>query len=234
MESNMRKYLAEFFGTLMLVAVGTGTVVLVGLQTGPLPVALAFGIALAAGAYAFGPISGGHFNPAVSLGAAINGRITWGEFVGYVISQLIGSLAGSALVWAIMQSVGANATMIKQVGFGQTDYTAPVSFIGASVIEMILTFLFVLVILMVTSKKASASSVAAPMIIGLTLAALITVGVSVTGASLNPARSFGPAIFFAMFGSATALTHIAAYFIGPLVGGALAALVAKYGLGSEE
>lgn len=234
MENNTRKYLAEFFGTLLLVAVGTGAVVLVGVQTGPLPVALAFGIALAAGAYAFGPISGGHFNPAVSLGAAINGRISWKDFVGYVIAQLIGGLAGSAIVWAIMKGVGASATMIKQVGFGQTDYTTPVSFFGATVIELILTFFFVLVILMVTSKKAEGASVAAPMIIGLTLAALITVGISVTGASLNPARSLGPAVFFAMFGSATSLTHVAAYFIGPLVGGALAALVAKYGLGSEE
>ena len=118
MESNTRKYLAEFFGTLLLVAVGTGAVVLVGVQTGPLPVALAFGIALAAGAYAFGPISGGHFNPAVSLGAAINGRISWKDFVGYVIAQLIGGLAGSAIVWAIMKGVGASAAMIKQVGFG--------------------------------------------------------------------------------------------------------------------
>ena len=79
---NMRKYLAEFFGTLMLVAMGTGVVVFVGTQAGPLPVALAFGLAVVAGAYAFGSISGGHFNPAVSFAAAINGRISWMDFLG--------------------------------------------------------------------------------------------------------------------------------------------------------
>ena len=231
---NMRKYLAEFFGTLMLVAMGTGVVIFVGTQAGPLPVALAFAIAVAAGAYAFGPISGGHFNPAVSLAQAIDGRISWVEFIGYVVAQIIGAFAGSAVIFGFMKAFGATAATIKQVGFGQTDYNTPVSFLSATLIEAFLTFVFVLVILMVTSKKNAENSALAPMIIGLTLGALIMLGLQATGGSLNPARSLAPAAFFAMFGSSTALTHIGAYIVGPLLGGAVAAVIAKFGLGSEE
>ncbi|MCW0926787.1 MULTISPECIES: MIP/aquaporin family protein [Weissella] len=231
---NMRKYLAEFFGTLMLVAMGTGVVVFVGTQTGPLPVALAFGLAVVAGAYAFGSISGGHFNPAVSFAAAINGRISWMDFLGYVVSQIIGAFAGSAVVLGFMKAFGAPAATIKQVGFGQTNFTSPISFLSASLIEAFLTFVFVLVILMVTAKKNAAISSVAPLVIGLTLAALIMLGLQATGGSLNPARSLAPAAFLAIFGSSAAITNIGAYIVGPLVGAALAAVVAKFGLGSEE
>ena len=233
MES-MRKYLAEFFGTLMLVAMGTGVVVFVGANNNPLVVGLAFGIAVIAGAYAFGSISGGHFNPAVSLAQAINGRLSWMDFVGYVIAQIIGGFAGSAVVFSFMKSLGATSAVIKQAGFGQTDYTTPISFWSATWIEAFLTFVFVLVIMLVTAKKSAANSALAPVAIGLTLAALITLGIQLTGASLNPARSLAPATFMSMFGETSALTHMGAYIVGPLLGGAIAAVVAKFGLGSEE
>lgn len=230
----MRKYLAELLGTMILVALGTGAVVFAGTSYGPWPIAIGFGIALMAGIYAFGSISGGHFNPAVSLAAAINRRITWREFVGYVVAQIIGAFIGTAVLYGMMMAFGATKSTIQQVGFGQTSYSSSLNFFSAALIELFLTFVFVLVILMVTSKRNDKIASAAPVAIGLILAALIMVGLSSTGGSLNPARSLAPAVALALTGTSTALTTFAAYLVGPMVGGALAAVVAKYGLGSEE
>lgn len=227
-----RLYLAEFIGTLMLVAVGTGVVVFVGVQTGALPVAVAFGLAAIMAVYTFGNVSGAHLNPAVSLAMAINKRLSWINFLGYVVAQILGGIAGSAVVFGFMKAFGAKHAAIQQIGFGQTVYQTPVSFMGATIIEMFLTFVFVLVIMMVSSKKHGAGKLA-PLVIGFALTALVLLGISATGASLNPARSFGPALFAMFFGSATAMSQIGVYLIGPLVGGALAAVVAKF-FGSEE
>lgn len=228
----MRVYLAEFIGAMMLVGIGTGVVVFVGTQAGPLPIALAFGLAMAAGIYAVGGISGGHFNPAVSLAMAINKRLSWTDFVGYIAAQFLGAIAGSGIIAGFFAAFGAKQDAIQQIGFGQTVYQAPVSFWGATLIEVFLTFVFILVIVMVTSNKYSAGNMT-PLIIGLTLAALIMLGISATGASLNPARSFGPALLSMFYGSSQALSQMGVYLIGPFVGGALAAFVAKF-LGSEE
>jgi aquaporin Z len=228
----MRKYLAEFLGTMMLVVMGTGTVVFASTQYGSFPIAIAFGIAVIGGAYAFGAISGAHFNPAVSLAAAINGRITWIEFLGYIAAQIVGAFAGTGVLYGTVLAFGLkNSQIASQIGLGATNISQ-VKFLGATFIEAFLTFVFVLVILMVTSKKYGTS--AAPIAIGLTLAGLIMLGLTATGASLNPARSLAPAVVLALLGSTTALTNYAIYLIGPLVGGALAAVVAKFGLGSEE
>lgn len=229
----MRKYIAEFIGTMLLVLMGTGAIVFAGTSYGPLPIALAFAIAVIAGAAAFGKISGAHFNPAISLGAAIVGRITWVEFAGYVGAQFLGAIAGTGILYGFMSAFGAKAATIAQVGFGQTSYTSTLNFFSASAIEFVLTFFLVLVALMTTAKLNEGSNIA-PVAIGLVLGGLIMIGLSSTGGSLNPARSFGPALGMALVGSTTALANYAAYLVGPLLGSALAAVIAKFGLGSEK
>lgn len=230
----MRKYFAEFFGTLILVAVGTGTAAFGGTSFGIWPIAAAFGFAVIAGAYAFGPISGAHFNPAISLAAAINKRITWIEFTGYVGSQILGAFAGTGLLAAIMAMFGLQKAQVAQVGMGATNFQAPMNIWSATTIEGLLTFLFILIILVVTGRDRQEQANVAPIAIGLTLTMLILVGFTFTGAGFNPARSLAPAVGMALYGSSAALTNIAAYIVGPLVGGALAAVVAKYALGSED
>lgn len=218
----MQKYLAEFFGTFVLVFIGTGTVVFAGLSNA-LTVGLAFGIAVVAGAYSFGAISGGHFNPAVSLAMLINGRLSLPDFVGYVVSQFIGALAGTAVVKLFAN--GANVKNLNGLGANGFTFGAGTAF----AIETILTFIFVLVIILVTSEKYSAGS-ATGLVIGLTLALLIVVGLSTTGGSLNPARSFAPAIF----DGGKALSQYWVFLVAPLFGGALAALVGRFGFETES
>lgn len=230
----MRKYFAEFFGTLMLVAIGTGVAAFGGTSYGTWPIAAAFGLTVVAGAYAFGSYSGAHFNPAVSLGAAINGRITWTEFAGYVGAQIVGAFVGTGIVAAIESMYGLTKAQIVQVGFGQTNFSSPMNIWSATFIEFVLTFLFVLVILVLTRKGNEAQANVAPLAIGLTLVVLILLGITFTGASLNPARSLAPAVALALAGTTTALSNIAAYIIGPLAGAAVAAVVAKYAFGTEE
>ncbi|MCM0582009.1 aquaporin [Weissella diestrammenae] len=230
----MRKYFAEFFGTAMLVAFGTGSVVFGGTSFGSFPIAIAFGFAVIAGAYAFGNISGAHFNPAISLGMAINGRISWTEFAGYVGAQILGGFAGTGIVGAIIASINPTKQQIVSAGFGATNFQTPINIWSAMALELLLTFVFVLVVMAVTAKNNEAGNMFAPLAIGVTLTALIMMGIGFTGASFNPARSIAPAVVLALFGSSSALTNIAAYIIGPLAGGALAAVVAKYLLGTED
>ncbi|MDR0899900.1 MAG: aquaporin [Lactobacillaceae bacterium] len=223
----MRKYLAEFFGTLLLVLIGTSSAVYYFNTIGPVPIALAFGIIIIAGAYSFGAISGAHFNPAVSFAAAITKRITWTEFVFYVIAQILGAFAGTGLLVVL-------TTALKMPGanFGQTDFVKPVTPLIALLVELVLTFILVLVILLTSSEKYGTQN--APLAIGLTITALILVGIFLTGASMNPARSLTPAVFAAFLGKTSSLTHFWVYLVGPTIGGGLAAVVAKYGFGSEE
>ncbi|QBO37223.1 aquaporin [Periweissella cryptocerci] len=218
----MQKYLAELFGTFVLVFVGTGAVVFAGLGNA-LTIGLAFGIAVVAGAYSFGAISGGHFNPAVSLAMLINGRLSLPDFIGYVVSQFIGALAGTAVVKLL--ATGANVKNLNGLGANGFTFGAGTAF----AIETVLTFIFVLVIILVTSEKYSAGS-ATGIVIGLTLALLIVVGLSTTGGSLNPARSFAPAIF----DGGKALSQYWVFLLAPLVGGALAALVGRFGFETES
>lgn len=228
---NLRVYLAEFFGTMMFVALGTGTLVFVGLQTSPMPAAFAFGFAALAVTYAFGRVSGAHINPAVSLAMAMNKRISWTRFLGYFGSQILGALAGSAVIWGFMMAFQAKKTAIAQIGFGQTVYQAPINGFSATLIELLFTFILVLVVLMVTSKRFGDLQ-AAPLAIAATVIALMLIGVQITGASMNPARSLAPALFAAFYGNVGPLTQFGVYLIGPMLGAALAAVVAKF-MGSE-
>ena len=182
----MRRYAAEFIGTFMLVFLGTGAVVIAKADT--LTIGLAFGLTVTVMAYAFGGVSGGHFNPAVSIAMMINKRLEAKDGVFYIVAQFLGAIVASGLL-----SVLINALDLSRTGFGQTDFPK----IGAGVaflVEVIVTFSFILVILMTTSDRFGNSQMA-PLAIGITLSLLIIVALNLTGGSLNPARSFGPAIF---------------------------------------
>mgnify|MGYP004706023289 FL=1 len=230
----MRKYIAEFLGTFMLVFFGTGSVVYSAITTqSPITIGLSFGLALAVAIYAFGHISGGHFNPAVSLSMAIQKRLSWVEFVGYVLAQLIGAIVASGAVYlgvtaylkspSVTTALSGQSMTVKQfvtlAGLGQTNFADGQGWY-AFAFELILTFLFVLVISIVTKL----ANVPAPLIIGLWLAVLIIVALPITGGAFNPARALGPAIFV----QGKALGHVWVYLVADLLGGALAAFAANF------
>ncbi|MBQ2061212.1 MAG: aquaporin [Oscillospiraceae bacterium] len=224
----MKKYLAEAIGTCILVTLGCGTAMLVGCNAesggGYILTALAFGLAIVATAYCIGNVSGCHVNPAVSLGVLLSGGMKAGEFVGYVIAQCIGALGGAGLLAAIF---GLGKVEDKTGGFG-TNGLAGVggSVVAGLLVEIVLTFIFVLCILGVTSKKAKHGSFGG-LIIGLTLTGVHILGIGLTGTSVNPARSLGPAIVAAIAGNPAPLACVWVFIVAPLVGAALAAVVYK-------
>ncbi len=216
----IRKYIAEIIGTFVLVTFGCGTACAVGCNSesgsGYLITALAFGLALMAMVYVIGNISGCHVNPAVSLAVWIRGGIDGMDFVGYVIAQLIGALGGCLVMLGVFG---------KDCGFGANQVQDTWAKGGpgrALIVEIILTFVFVLVIIAVTSKMSNA--VVAGVVIGLTLALIHILGIALTGTSVNPARSLLPAIF----ARGTALRQVWIFIVGPLIGGALAAVVYSF------
>ena len=225
----MKKYIAEFIGTLTLVTVGCGTAMLVGGDAasgcGYLLTALAFGLTIVGMAYAVGNISGCHINPAVSLGVLLSGGMSTSDFIGYVAAQCLGALAGSGLTAAIF---GLGGVEDKTGGFG-TNGLAGVngSAVAGLLVEIVLTFFFVFVILGVTSKKAGHGSFGG-VVIGFTLVLVHILGIGLTGTSVNPARSFGPAVIAAFAGNSAPLACLWVFIVGPLAGGALAAVVYKY------
>ena len=216
----MARYLAEFFGTLILVLFGCGAVVLGGDHVGQLGIALSFGFAIVALAYGLGPISGGHVNPAVSLGVFIAGRMTAREMIGYWVAQFAGALAGAALLLAI---VGTTANGLGQDGFGAAS-GGGYGVVAGATLEVVMTAIFVMVILGSTGPGASPGF--AGLAIGLTLAAIHIVGIQVTGVSVNPARSFGPAVLV----GGEALSQLWLFLIAPPIGAILGALPFRLGL----
>ncbi len=221
----MRKYCAEFIGTFVLVFLGTGTVAIANTgdtAIGYLGIGLAFGMAVTIMACAVGGVSGGHFNPAVTLSMVLNKRLDVKDAGFYVVAQFLGATAASAVLSIFIKALG-----LPSDGFGQTDF-ANITAGQAFLYEAIVTFLFVFIILMVTSAKYGNATLA-PIAIGLALAFLAIVSLNLTGGSLNPARSFGPAIF----AGGTALSHYWVYLLAPLVGAAVAAFAAQF-MGSEE
>lgn len=225
----MRKYLAEAIGTFVLVVCGCGTAMLVGCDaangSGYLLTALAFGLVIVGMAYCVGNISGCHINPAVSLGVYMTGGMDTSEFIGYVISQCCGSLIGSALL-AIMFSLGEVTD--KTGGFGANGLDGVHGSMAAGLlVEIVLTFIFVLTILGVTSKKAGHGSFGG-LIIGLTLVLVHILGIGLTGTSVNPARSLGPALFAAISGNTAPMIALWVFIVGPFAGAALAAVTHKF------
>ncbi len=224
----MKSYVAEFIGTCALVTLGCGTAMLVGCDAasgcGYLLTAFAFGLTIVGMAYCVGNISGCHINPAVSLGVLMTGGMTVKDFIGYVISQCLGALAGSGIL-ALIFSLGGVAD--KTGGLG-TNGLAGVngSAVAGLIVEIVLTFFFVFTILGVTSKKGNHGSFAG-VVIGFTLVLIHILGIGLTGTSVNPARSFGPAVVAAIGGNTAPMASLWVFIVAPLIGAALAAVIWK-------
>ena len=223
MES-IKKYVAEVIGTFVLVLLGCGTAMLVGCDAknggGYILTALAFGLVIVGMAFCVGNISGCHINPAVSLAVLVSGGMTFTDFVGYVVSQCLGAIAGAGTLKLIFDL--GNVTDMTG-GYGANGLAGVNGNAGAGVIvEIVLTFIFVLTILGVTSKNAKHGSFGG-LIIGLTLTLVHIFGIGLTGTSVNPARSLGPAIL----AGGDALNDLWVFIVGPFVGAAIAAVVYK-------
>lgn len=214
----MRKCVAEFIGTFTLVLFGCGTAVVAGKDVGVLGIAFAFGLALIAMAYGIGRISGCHINPAVSLGVFIAGRMSWKDLIAYVVSQFLGGIAGAAVLLAIAS--GGGGYELAQNGLGQNGwgegYLGQYSQQAAIIFEFVATLLFVIVIL--GSTHAKAPTQIAGLAIGLTLVVIHIFGINVTGVSVNPARSFGPALLV----GGKALSQVWLFLVAPSVAGIVA------------
>ena len=220
-----KSFTAEVLGTFILVLFGCGAAVLMGEHIGMHGIAMAFGLAIVAAAYGLGAISGAHLNPAVSLGAFLAGRINVVKLVSYVIAQVIGAILGALVLYLIASGKTGYDVAINglgQNGFG-AGYLGEYSLTAALIFEVVMTFVFVTVILGATHSSAPAAM--AGLAIGLTLAAIHLVGINVTGVSVNPARSIGPALFV----GGQALADLWVFIVAPLVGGALAGMVHKAG-----
>ena len=227
----MKKYIAEFIGTFVLVFFACGTAAVVGCtaegNAAYLLTALAFGLVIVAMAYSIGNISGCHINPAVSIAMLASGKMNLKDFVGYIVAQFAGAIAGAAALLGVLgpdnvyDKVAEGAETVKGLGLGCNGLFN--NNVGASlIIEVILTFVFVLAILGVTSKPEY--SKVAGLVIGLSLTLVHILGIYFTGTSVNPARSFGPAIFM----GGDALANVWVFLLAPMVGGVLAALCWKY------
>lgn len=221
MNASFKKYAAEFIGTFVLVLFGCGSAATAGGELGYLGIALAFGLSIVAMAYVIGPISGCHINPAVSLAMLISRKLTGADFIGYVVSQIAGALAGSAILYAIIVSAGLPTTGLGQNGFGQ-GYGIGISALMAFIVEIILTFVFIYTILGVTSTEGNGN--VAGLVIGLTLAFVHILGIALTGTSVNPARSLGPALLL----GGEALSQVWVFLIAPLAGSVLAVAAYKW------
>ncbi len=220
-----KKLVAEMIGTFTLVFFGCGSAVLMGEHIGMLGIAFAFGLSVTAMAYSIGHISGAHLNPAVSMGVLAAGKMPANEFIGYVAAQVVGAILAALVVLLIAQGK-ADYTLagngLGQNGWG-AGYLGEYSLLAALIFEVVATFLFVTVIL-----GATQDTIAGPfagLVIGLTLVAIHLVGINVTGTSVNPARSIGPAVFV----GGTALAQLWLFIVAPLIGGAVAGLVFRAG-----
>lgn len=219
----MKKLIAEFIGTATLVFFGCGSAVLAGGEVGQLGISFAFGLAIVAMAYGIGPISGCHVNPAVSFGAFVAGRLPMNAMLKYWAAQFIGALLGAGVLYLI--ATGKTGYDLASNGLGQNGwgagYLGEYNLASALVFEVVATFLFLVVILGSTQK--SAPGMLAGLAIGLTLTVIHIVGIQVTGVSVNPARSFGPAVIV----GGTAISQLWLFLIAPLIGAALAGLLFK-------
>lgn len=218
-----KKLLAECLGTMVLVLMGCGAAVLNGGATSVaavLTIAFAFGLSVVAMAYTIGGISGCHINPAITLGVWLSGRMKAGEALSYMAAQVVGAILGSAILYAITSGMGLNGTGANAYAAGQL--------VPAFIAEAVFTFIFVLVVLGATSEKSSAPKFAG-LAIGLTLVLVHIVCIPVTGTSVNPARSIGPAIF----AGGEALSQLWLFIVAPFVGAALSAVVWKCLNGSK-
>ena len=230
--SNLRKWSAEFIGTFWLTFGGCGSAVLAAafpqLGIGFAGVSLAFGLTVLTAAYALGPISGGHFNPAVSIGLAVGGRVDAIEIPGYVISQVLGAVAGAGVLYAIATGrTGADIGGFATNGFGAHS-PGGYGMVAALITEVMLTAIFLIVILGATAQRAAAGF--GGLAIGLCLTLIHLVSIPVTNTSVNPARSTGPAVF----GPAYAASELWLFWVAPIAGAIIGALIYRMLLADES
>ena len=220
----MRRYISELLGTMVLVLFGCGSAAIAGTVLGNFGIAMAFGLSIIAMAYVIGDISGCHVNPAVSIGMWIDGRLDSKDLALYIVFQCIGAIVGIALLAMIINCApslgGYTATGLGQNGFGSAS-SVGLNVVGAILVEIILTFVFVFTVLGVT-KKAENGAVAG-IVIGLTLAFVHILGIPLTGTSVNPARSLAPALFL----GGQALQQVWVFILAPVVGAVIAGLLFK-------
>ncbi len=226
----MKIFVAELIGTFTLVLFGCGSAVLAGGEVGQLGISFAFGLAIVAMAYGIGPISGCHVNPAVSFGAFVSGRMPMNTMLQYWAAQFIGATLGAAVLYLIASgqsgySLGTNG--LGQNGWG-AGYLGEYNLTAALVFEVVATFLFLVVILGSTQK--AAPGMVAGLAIGLTLVVIHIVGIQVTGVSVNPARSFGPAVLV----GGQAISQLWLFLVAPLIGAGLAGLLFRQKLLEAE
>ncbi|WP_139652886.1 aquaporin [Raoultibacter phocaeensis] len=226
--SSIKKYAAEAFGTCVLTLFGCGSAAVAGAVLGTLGIAFAFGLSIIAMAFVIGNVSGCHINPAVSFGLFLDKRLSGKDLAGYWIAQFIGGIVGAGILYFIISSStalgGVAATGLGCDGYGAAS-SVGLGLAGALVVEVILTCIFVLSVLGSTANEKTAPY--AGIIIGLTLTFVHIMGIPLTGTSVNPARSFGPALFMAPI-DATAISQVWVFIAAPLVGAALAALIWRF------
>ena len=222
----MKKFVAELIGTFMLVFIGTGAVVFGnGVEgLGHLGIAFAFGLAIVVAAFSIGTVSGAHLNPAVSIAMFVNKRLSSKDLVNYILGQVVGAFIASGAVFFILANSGMSTASL-----GENALAKGVTPLGGFLFEVIASFIFILVIMTVTSASKGNGKIAG-LVIGLSLTLIILVGLNITGLSVNPARSLAPALFV----GGAALQQIWIFILAPIVGGVFAALVAKNLLETEE
>ncbi len=232
------KLMAEFIGTFWLVLGGCGSAMLAatfgaedGINIGLVGVSLAFGLTVLTMAYAVGHISGGHFNPAVSVGLAVGGRFSWAELVPYAISQTLGAIAAAAVLLVIVTGNGSEAGTLASNGFGDAS-PGGYSMISVLIMEVVMTAAFLFIIMGATDSRAPAGF--APIAIGLGLTLIHLISIPVSNTSVNPARSTGPALISM---DATAISQLWMFWAAPIVGAAVGAILYKMtvaGTGSDD
>jgi aquaporin Z len=231
MEADLPRRLgAELFGTFWLVLGGCGTAVLAGVHVGFAGVSLAFGLTVLTAAYAVGPISGGHFNPAVTVGLLVARRFPPKDALPYIVAQIVGAIVAAAVILLIADGrpdFSTEGNFLAANGYGEEGSPDGYSLLAGIVTELVLTFGFLIVILGCTFKRTTTA--VAGVAIGLALTLIHLISIPVTNTSVNPARSIGPAVFV----GGDALTQLWMFIVVPLVGGALAGLVAPALFGSE-
>lgn len=227
----MKQAVAEFIGTMSLVLFGCGAAVIAGGDIGLTGISFAFGLALIGMAYGIGNVSGCHINPAVTIGAVIAGRLPSSKALTYILAQLAGAVAGAAILFVIASGKGGGFDVgtsgLGQNGWG-AGYLGEYNMVSAFVFELVATFLFVVVILGATGSGAPGA--VAGIAIGLTLVVIHLVGINVTGVSVNPARSFGPALF----AGGHALSQLWLFILAPVLGAAAAGALFKTGVLDTE
>ena len=220
----MKRYISELLGTMVLVLFGCGSAAIAGSILGTFGIAMAFGLSIIAMAYVIGDISGCHINPAVSIGMWIDGRLDSKDLLAYIVFQCIGAIIGIALLVVIINCIpslgGYAATGLGQNGFDSAS-SVGINVIGAIIVEIIMTFVFVFTFLGVT-KRAENIAVSG-IVIGLTLALVYLIGIPLTGASVNPARSLAPALFL----GGQALEQVWVFILAPVVGAVFAGITYK-------